>query len=94
MAAEQKADRWLNKNVRVKKQSMAYKFKVVFEYFVSLAVLGPDILPLRGAADRDFGSALRHLRSHLDGTRRAIAGTMWDPNLRDKLERYPIWVVS
>lgn len=74
--------------IRSIRQPPEYNFKVVCHYFLHLVVVGYDI-------DEDYvGHPLRSVRRSLDVQRHSILGSLWDQETREKLETYPIWVVS
>ncbi|EJT45616.1 hypothetical protein A1Q1_05765 [Trichosporon asahii var. asahii CBS 2479] len=74
-----------------KRESTEYKFKVVFQYLLLLAIKGPDILPLSKSNADYFGRQLRDVRNLMKGFRDSISSTLWKPEFRKALETYPIW---
>lgn len=74
-----------------KRESTEYKFKVVFQYLLLLAIKGPDILPLNKSNADYFGRQLRDVRNLMKGFRDSVASTLWRPEFRKALDTYPVW---
>lgn len=74
-----------------KRESTEYKFKVVFQYLLLLAIKGPDILPLSKSNADYFGRQLRDVRNLMKGFRDSVSSTLWKPEFRKALETYPVW---
>lgn len=74
-----------------KRESTEYKFKVVFQYLLLLAIKGPDVLPLSKSDADYFGRQLRDVRNLMKGFRDSLSSTLWKPEFRKALETYPVW---
>jgi hypothetical protein len=76
-------------------QTPEYKFKVVFQYFVLMAVHGTGILPLRGDQKDYFIPQLmalrRKMKGHADGR---VRSQIWPANYVKALSSYPEAIVS
>jgi hypothetical protein len=92
-AERAEADRGIE-GLRLRKQDLAFHFKVALQYLLTLAIRGPGILPLQGEDQEYFGLALERLRTQLDGIRVTVRGTQWGPWLSVLLEKFPKWGVS
>ncbi|RXK38739.1 hypothetical protein M231_04049 [Tremella mesenterica] len=73
-------------------QTPEFKLKVVFQYFVLLAVKGPKILPLKGDAAGYLLPQLEDQRRKMTGYREGrVRSQIWPSRLVKALERYPVY---
>ncbi|CAK9779548.1 hypothetical protein CC85DRAFT_304085 [Cutaneotrichosporon oleaginosum] len=75
-----------------KRETPEYKFKVVFQYLLVLAIKGPNaILPLRGSNAEYYGRSLRNVREQMSGVKSSITSVLWRPEFLKALKKYPQW---
>lgn len=76
-------------------QTPEWKFKVVFHYFVVLAVRGVDILPLKGDMKEYFMPQVEDLRRKMEGFRdQRVRGQLWPHHFVEALKTHPSLLVS
>lgn len=76
-------------------QTPEWKFKVVFHYFVVLAVRGVDILPLKGDTKEYFMPQVEDLRRKMEGFRdQRVRGQLWPHHFVEALKTHPSLQVS
>lgn len=76
-------------------QTTEFKFKVVFQYLVLLAIKGPRVLPLKGEQRTYFLQPLQELRSRVDGFKNLrVRSQIWKLELVHDLETFHNFLVS
>jgi hypothetical protein len=74
-------------------QDLEHHFKVISQYFIHLVVSGPTFV--RQAETNYFKTALEAFRRRFRGTRDSlITSSVWKPEFKRSLERYPEFVIA